>query len=89
MDGREVLSKVSGLKQKVVNEIWENVKANRAMLESCSLHDFSIDLKPEQAYGKRFRCSKCGGEVDHITKLWYEKGIEHARKKAGEDVDKG
>ena len=79
MDGREALSKVSGLKPEVVNELWEKVKANRLALDSCSLHDFSIDLKPDQSYGKKFRCYKCGGEVDHITKVWYETGVKHGR----------
>lgn len=79
MDGLEVVSKISGISSEEANAIWQQVKENQRKLEACPRHDFSIDLKPDQSYGKRFCCSKCGGEVDHITKVWYETGVKHGR----------
>lgn len=60
-------------------QIWEEVKENHKKLDSCNKHDFSIDVTPAIKFGKKYKCSSCGGVVDGITKLWYEKGVEHGK----------
>lgn len=60
-------------------KIFQEVKENHKKLDSCSGHDFAEDVYPERKWGKRFRCTKCSGEVDYATKIWYEKGREHAK----------
>ena len=56
------------------DEIQEQVKANHAKLDSCSYHDFSKDITPDQTFCKKYQCVNCGGTVDSIAKNWYEKG---------------
>lgn len=60
-------------------EIWNQVVENDKLLKSCLLHSFDIDLSPDRKIGKRWKCSKCNGEVDSMAKLWYERGLMHAR----------
>ena len=86
------IARVTGLSPKVQDEILEQVKANRAKLESCSgPHDFSVCLDrrtkqpiqnptPEQHFGARWRCSKCGGNVDVGDKMWYSLGLNHVKE---------
>jgi hypothetical protein len=62
--------------KKIMREIYEN----RDKLRDCNKpHDFSIDLNPERKLGKRWKCSKCGGEIDAIGKMWYERGLEDGK----------
>jgi hypothetical protein len=70
-----------------VDEIFQQVKANSAKLDSCALHDFSIpvDRRTKQVLDKpdlfcRWRCSKCLGEVDGIVRRWYRLGLEHGKR---------
>ena len=61
-------------------EILEQVKSNRAKLDSCIGHKFVGDT------GKvfhKFKCSNCGGEVDAVAKSWYERGQAHERHNNG------
>lgn len=90
MNARDVIAKVTSLSPKVQDDIWEQVKANQTKLDGCvSPHDFSICLDrttktavdnptPQQRFGARWRCSKCGGDVDHHAKMWYALGLKHA-----------
>jgi hypothetical protein len=59
-------------------QILEEVKENRAKLDSCDLHDFSI-VNLKHGILKEYQCSKCNGKVDLIAKSWYEKGLKHGR----------
>lgn len=59
------------------NEIMSEVVENMRKLDSCSKHNFTIDLHPDRKIGKRWSCENCGGEVDHSAVIWYEKGLEH------------
>jgi hypothetical protein len=72
------------MNKEAVKQIFEEVKENHRKLDSCSRHDFSIDLVPDTKWGKRYQCSRCRGIVDSLTKYWYEKGLKHATKKPGE-----
>lgn len=60
-----------------VKKIFEQVKENHLKLESCSNHNFSIDLEPDKRLGKRWQCSNCMGEVTSSEKHWYETGLKH------------
>jgi hypothetical protein len=86
---REKIEEVTGISVKVQDEIFEQVKVNHAKLNSCVAHDFSICIvrrtketvtnpTPEQRFGAKWRCSRCGGEVDCHAKHWYELGMKHA-----------
>lgn len=82
----ETLEKVTGLKRKDMDEIFQQVKANHKLLESCPRHDFSIALdhftkKPLEVATtfSDWRCSNCGGWVDGAAKRWYERGLAHAK----------
>lgn len=66
-------------------KIWEKVKANRALLESCDYHDFSIDVTEERTIDKTWKCSNYGGTVTSTTKHWYEQGLEHGHRIAKGD----
>lgn len=58
-------------------DILSKAMENEKRLGSCKVHDFSIDVTPEKVMGKRWKCSKCLGETDNISKYWYNKGLEH------------
>jgi hypothetical protein len=78
MNARDALAAVSGLKPKVVDEIWEKVKANGKALDSCAgPHDF-VAIDPEKKIGVRYRCAKCGGETESSQALWYALGLKHS-----------
>lgn len=60
-----------------MDEIWNEVKENGKKLDSCTKHDFSIDTEPDKKFGKKYQCPNCGGHIDAIKKMWYEKGLKH------------
>jgi hypothetical protein len=72
------LSRLTKLPEPELLAIAAQVKANTKALEECrpGPHDFSVDTTPDRTIGKRWKCSKCGGEVDHGIKVWYEKGLK-------------
>jgi hypothetical protein len=59
------------------NTILQQVKANMQKLMTCELHDFQ-DITPTKQIGKRYKCTKCEGEVDGLAYSWYRKGLKHA-----------
>lgn len=87
MNIKEEITKVTGLSPAVQDEILVRVKDNIAKLDSCSgPHNFNICLDrrtrepvenptPQQMFGARWRCSKCGGDVETTNKKWYERGL--------------
>ena len=63
--------------------LWEKVQANHRTLASCAgPHDFSDDLSPARTIGKRWRCTRCGGEVDGVARSHYQDGLKHGREEA-------
>ncbi len=71
------ISQVTGLSRATMEEIWAEVKANRAKLETCKGHDFSRPYKKRGELVTDWECSKCGGHVDLNSKRWYELGLKH------------
>jgi len=67
--------------ERIMAEVRENIRK----LDSCKLHDFSIDLTPGRpiSMGMKWKCSKCGGEVDCTKKKWYELGLTHMATEGG------
>lgn len=60
--------------------ILAQVQANQAALKNCpGPHDFSVNIQP-QRLGGRWRCSRCGGEVDFAARAWYSAGLEHGSR---------
>lgn len=80
IDGLEVLSKVSGVPKKEVDEIWQKVKENKARLDSCELpHDFHT-IKENGGLPRKAFCKKCLGVVDVVNARFYKQGLEDAKR---------
>lgn len=69
-----------------MDKIIAEVKAKRLLLDACAGHDFSIPVnrinkvKIEPGMPTNFcdwRCAKCGGWVDGIARVWYNRGVAH------------
>lgn len=57
-------------------QLIEEVKVNMDKLNHCEApHDFSIDMDKGKPINKRFQCTKCGGYIWEIDKIWYERGL--------------
>jgi hypothetical protein len=69
------LSKLSGIPEKKLKELWKGVKENNALLSSCPLHEFESHSSPHMS--RRFMCKNCKGIVGAIEMIWYEKGLSH------------
>lgn len=73
----DAISKFTGLSKPVMDEIWQKVKANLALLATCKGHDFSLPFEKRGQMVVKWKCSKCGGTVDTFAKKWYEQGLKH------------
>lgn len=76
-DGVGVMAEVSGLGRSEVKELWEQVRANSAKLESCRYHEF--EQSPQTAplrslTHQKYVCIHCKGEVNYQQYTWHEKG---------------
>ena len=65
-------------------ELWEKVKANCRALEACDRHEFKLIGNIDQSLRRRYRCSRCGGEIDSHAYHWYELGVRHGWKDAAD-----
>ncbi len=64
--------------------LWESVKANHATLDACvGPHDFSVEADRVGRLVRRYRCTKCQGTIDHVDRIWYQRGVEHGRRGEG------
>lgn len=79
MNGLDAISKVSGISKPDMLKIFEEVKANSALLNSCSRHAFEPFQKYPSGMVKKYKCSNCGGTVDSLARSWYERGLEHGK----------
>ena len=60
--------------------LWEQVKENHRVLDSCDMHSFELIGPEEQSpFGRRYRCARCGGEVDSHACYWYNLGFQHGK----------
>lgn len=62
-------------------ELMQAVKANHAKLDACPGHDF-VQTPDSRPLRSRFACSRCGGTVDGVAWLWYQRGVEHGKAQA-------
>lgn len=70
-DGLKALSEISGQSRAKVNEIWEGVKRNQAILAKCGRHQFGqVAYKP----GMRVQCLNCRGEMSLTDASRYKDG---------------
>jgi hydrogenase maturation factor HypF (carbamoyltransferase family) len=60
-------------------KLWNEVKANHALLDACSRHVFG---PPDKPWGGYRACANCGGRLDVIHAHWYERGLAHAKAAA-------
>jgi hypothetical protein len=76
------LHEMSGIRESALKEIWEKVKANHALLDGCERpHQFEERSRPGSPDGHKYRCERCGGEIDSIAASWYIQGLEDGRLK--------
>ena len=69
--------------KRLLQQIIEESKENRAKLDSCDKHDFSIPIKEPKQYGsyiRRYQCSKCGGTLATSEVHWYKQGLLNGNK---------
>jgi hypothetical protein len=74
-DSLDNLGSVVGLSRASMREIWDEVKANNAMLNACPRHDFECE-DPARISAK-WRCMGCGGHVSANAAHWYNLGRSH------------
>lgn len=61
-----------------IDAIMEEIRANNKLLDSCPKpHQFERD--PSKPMGKR-TCKKCGGKIDAVHAIWYERGLKDANQ---------
>ena len=77
--GYDALSKVSGLSKDAIKGIAKQVMKNNEVLNSCSFHIFEPCESPHMS--RIYKCSNCGGVVRDMQKIWYERGIEHSKRR--------
>lgn len=60
----------------------EESKQNRARLQNCPKHNFTIPLNDPRipTLVTKFKCEICEGIISAGEKDWYEKGLEQGRK---------
>lgn len=51
----------------------KEARNNHITLESCTCHDFSVDLTPEREILKRWQCTQCQGEIDRNQNIGTKK----------------
>jgi|GEM_PF-5509401 hypothetical protein len=82
------VGKMVGIPEMETDAILVKIRANQELLDKCvKPHDFSVCLdrhtkqpitnpSPEQCFGAKWRCSKCGGYTDSVNRSWYNRGLE-------------
>jgi len=80
IDNLNEMMEFATMEPETIKQIWRDVKANHDKLDKCEgPHEF----KPIPVEGKTlvrdYLCSKCGGKIDAIHKIWYERGLEHGK----------
>ena len=79
MDPIDTISRVTGLSRPVMDQIWEQVKANHKLLNTCAGHDFSVEHEKRCTLTTKWKCARCGGVISHSDKHWYELGLKHGQ----------
>ena len=75
-DSLDTLSAATGLSRQTMLELAAQAKANVARLNACPWHDFEPVPGAKVVFGQpdRFRCQRCGGEIDRHAFYWHEQG---------------
>ena len=61
-----------------INEIFKQVKRNHKKLDECvGPHDFKPLIEDGDKLIRDYRCTRCGGVIDAINKIWYDRGRIH------------
>lgn len=60
--------------------LWNGVQENIRRLDACVGPHTWEDLSPGRSLGKRYLCRLCKGEVDHVNRIWYDRGLAHGRR---------
>lgn len=63
--------------------ILREVRANLATLNGCTgPHNFMPAEPDAPSFGRKYRCTLCGGVVDNHAYHWYNLGIQHGAAKS-------
>jgi hypothetical protein len=75
--------------KETLDEIWKQVKINHKKLDNCDgPHEFEPMQHKDGELVRRYRCKKCGGEIDAIHHIWYKRGFEHGQRHVETDSKK-
>jgi len=81
-DGLDELCKFAKTDRETMKVIWEEVQRNRKKLDGCDgPHQFKPIQIEDRQIARDYRCTKCGGKLDAMNTIWYNKGLEHGGKK--------
>jgi len=62
-------------------ERFNQIQENSKKLKECEGHAFTR-IEGRHKYDFRFRCDRCGGIIDGIAHLWYQRGFSDGEKKS-------
>ena len=79
-DSLDTISSLTGLKRDTMLDLLAEVRANQSRLDACTSHDF-VDVGTPAFSARRFMCRHCGGWTDSHAFYWYQKGLEHGRRR--------
>jgi hypothetical protein len=66
------------LTRRDIKEIFAEVKANNALLDTCiGPHEFEL-IGPQKILSNKFRCKHCNGILRGELVHWYNRGVTHA-----------
>lgn len=79
-DSLDTLCNATGIKRAEMLDLWAEVQANHARLETCAGHDFG-QVEPGRLLNRKYECRNCHGWADAHAVAWYQKGVEHGRRR--------
>lgn len=77
----KTLEKLTGITESEQKKIMKEIKENHTKLNSCSYHNFIIEIPGRSSFDMKYRCTNCDGVVSSSEKKWYELGMLHERRK--------
>jgi len=60
--------------------LWTDAGVNIDRLDACTgPHEFVQIDEDMPALARRYRCTKCLGIVQAVSRHWYERGLDHGK----------
>jgi len=81
----DALAKVTGLPRTEMVTLAEQVRANIQKLDSCAWHEFAPLPDASNPTRQKYRCLRCGGDIDRTAYRWHEIGRRPAPDAQSDD----